>query len=56
MVIDGKLCMETIVEIDNFFRFPVSKNEWEIRKRTRRIQYKLQELNKGAIFGHEEML
>ena len=56
IVVEGRLCMETIIEIDNFFRFPVNKNEWEVRKRTRKIQYRLQELRKGAIFGHEEML
>lgn len=48
--------METIIEINNYYRFPIDKTSWEVRKKTRRIQYKLQELNKGAIFGHEEML
>jgi CRP-like cAMP-binding protein len=48
--------METIIEVDNYYKFPVDKRKWEVRKKTRRIQYKIQELNKGAIFGHEEML
>ena len=48
--------METIIEIDSFFKIPVDRNRWEIRKTTRRIQYKLQELSKGSMFGHEEML
>jgi CRP-like cAMP-binding protein len=56
IVLEGRLTMETIIEIDNFFRFPVSKTEWEVRKRTRRIQYKLQELRRADIFGHEELL
>ena len=52
----GKLTMETIIEIDSFFKIPVGRGRWEIRKTTRRIQYKLQELSKGSMFGHEEML
>ena len=48
--------METIIEIDSFFKIPVDRSRWEIRKTTRRIQYKLQELSKGSMFGHEEML
>ena len=56
IVVEGKLCMETIIEINNYYRFPIDKTSWDLRKKTRRIQYKLQELNKGAIFGHEEML
>ena len=56
VVREGKLTMETIIEIDSFFKIPVDRNRWEIRKTTRRIQYKLQELSKGSMFGHEEML
>ena len=26
IVLEGRLCLETIIEIDNFFRFPVTKN------------------------------
>lgn len=56
VVKEGKLTMETIIEIDSYFKFPVDRQVWEVRKQTRRIQYKLQDLAKGAHFGHEEML
>ena len=52
----GKLIMETIIEIDSYFRYPVEKQTWEVRKTTRQIKYKLQDLWKGSHFGHEEML
>jgi len=41
LVREGKLTMETIIEIESFFKFPVDRHTWEIRKTTRRIQYKL---------------
>ena len=50
------MTMETIIEVESFFKFPVDRQRWEVRKTTRRIQYKLQELSKGSMFGHEEML
>ena len=37
----GKLVMETIIEIDSYFRFPVNNQTWEVRKTTRQIRYKL---------------
>lgn len=37
----GKLIMETILEIDSYFRIPIDKKSWEIRKNTRKICYKL---------------
>jgi len=52
----GKLIMETVMEIDSYFRYPINKQTWEVRKRTRQIQYKMQNLWKGNIFGHEEIL
>lgn len=48
--------METIIETDNYFRYPVDKQTWEIRKTTKQIKYKLQDLCRGNIFGHEEIL
>ena len=52
----GKLIMETIIEIDSYFRCPVNVQTWEIRKTTRTIRYKLQDLWKGSMFGHEEIM
>ena len=48
--------METIIEVESYIKYPIDRNKWEIRKKTRRIQYKLEELSKGSMFGHTEML
>ena len=48
--------METIIEIDSFFRYPIDSRKWEVRKTTRQIRYRLTDLKKGAFFGHEEIL
>ena len=37
LVREGKLTMETIIEVESFFKFPVDRQTWEIRKTTRRI-------------------
>ena len=52
----GKLIMETIIEVDTYFRYPVNKQSWEVRKKTKQIRYKLQQFWKGAFFGHEEII
>lgn len=31
----GKLIMETVIEIDSYFRYPVENQTWEVRKTTR---------------------
>ena len=31
----GKLIMETIIEVDTYFRYPVNKQSWEVRKKTK---------------------
>lgn len=56
VVRSGKLIMETVIEIDNYFRYPIDKKCWEIRKNTRQVLYKLQGLWCGKVFGHEEFL
>lgn len=40
----GKLVMETVLEIDNYFRYPIDTKSWEVRKNTRQVCYKLQSL------------
>ena len=52
----GQLTMETIIEIDSYFRYPIDSRKWEVRKTTRQIRYRLTDLKKGALFGHEEIL
>ena len=44
------------MEIDDVFKAPATHREWSVRTRTRRLTYKLQELTRGDLFGHEEML
>ena len=56
IVLKGQLTMETIIEIDSYFRYPIDSRKWEVRKTTRQIRYKLTNLRKGAFFGHEEIL
>ena len=56
VVRSGKLIMETLIEMDSYFRYPIDLQRWEIRKTTRQIRYKLQDLPKGSVFGHEEII
>lgn len=53
---EGKISIETVIEIESFYRFPIDKKKWELRRTTQRILYKIKEVNKGQIFGHEEIL
>lgn len=47
--------MESVVEIDNTVRYPVGPREWEYKKVTRRLSYRVKELKRGDMFGHEEI-
>eukprot|EP00347_Sterkiella_histriomuscorum_P006891 403351043 len=52
----GSVLVETIIDIDEYNRYPVDIKTWEIVKKTKRIRYKIQELGKAQIFGHNEMI
>lgn len=62
----GKLILETIIDIEDFHKYPVVRSyfvkfvqgnkEWEILKTTKRLLYRMRELREGEIFGHEELL
>ena len=41
VVQEGSVAMETCIEIDRYHRFPISHDEWEVRKVTKRYVYKL---------------
>jgi CRP-like cAMP-binding protein len=56
VVVEGKLVMETCIEIDTYHKFPCGAKEWELKKKTRKIIYKLREITAGDYFGHEEMI
>jgi|LakMenEpi03Aug12_release.lakeMendotaPanAssembly.Ray.scaffolds.fasta_scaffold406433_1 hypothetical protein len=47
--------MHTVIEVDDYFKVPKNSKEWDVRKTTKRIEYKIRELNRGDFFGHEEI-
>jgi len=47
--------MQTVIEVDEYYRIPFGTNEWQVQKTTKQIQYKLRELGRGDMFGHEEI-
>ncbi len=52
---DGKLVMETVFEVDHYYQIPVDKKSWQVRRKTKRFVYKIRELTRGSVFGHEEL-
>ena len=48
---EGAVKIETIIEIDRFYKYPVKLNEWEIRKERLKIEYQLLNVKKGMFFG-----
>ena len=48
--------METVIEIDYFYKIPINKKQWHVRRTTKKLMYKLKDLSKGGMVGHEEML
>jgi CRP-like cAMP-binding protein len=50
------MIVETIIEIDDFRKYPIGNQSWEVMKTTRRLQYRLREIKSGTLFGHEELL
>ncbi|CAI2366556.1 unnamed protein product [Moneuplotes crassus] len=51
----GVLHMESVVEVENTYRYPVGPKKWEYKKITRRLSYRVKELKRGDMFGHEEI-
>lgn len=39
------MIVETTIEIDNYYRIPISKKEWEVRKKTRKFNYRMRNVN-----------
>ena len=52
----GWLVMESILDIDLFYKCPSSYNKWTITKMTRRVKFKVKELKEGDFFGHDEII
>ena len=56
VVVEGKLVLETCIEIDTYNKFPSSAKEWKVTKKTKKYIYKLREVRAGDYFGHEEII
>ncbi|CDW71420.1 UNKNOWN [Stylonychia lemnae] len=52
----GSVVVETVIDIDEYNRYPIDIKTWEIVKKTKRFRYKIQELGKASIFGHNELI
>lgn len=52
----GKLVYETVVEQETNMKFPVQNNSWEVKRKTKTMQYHIRDLKIGDYFGHEEIL
>jgi CRP-like cAMP-binding protein len=50
------MIIETIIEIEDYRKYPIANKSWEVMKTCRRLQYKLREIKSGTLFGHEELL
>lgn len=56
VVVEGKIVLETCIEIDTYNKFPCSAKEWQVIKKTKKYIYKLREVKAGDYFGHEEII
>ena len=56
IVSEGRLVLETIVEQETNMKFPIENNGWEVKRKTKTMQYHIIDLKKGDYFGHEEIL
>ena len=56
VVVEGKLQLETCIEIDTYNKFPSSAKGWKVIRKTRKYIYKLREVKAGDYFGHEEII
>ena len=55
IVKSGFLYMESVVDIEDKYRIPTGPKEWEIKKTTRTVSYRVKEFKQGDMFGHEEI-
>lgn len=39
IVYKGLLTMETCIEVDSFYKIPISTTEWQVNKTTRKVSY-----------------
>ena len=55
IVKSGTVVQETIIEFDDYNRFPASMQEYSVIKKRYKVKYKISELKEGAIFGQDEI-
>jgi len=55
MVQEGIVNLSTVIEMDSYYRAPISRDKWEVTKEVKTVQYKLRNIFKGQCFGHEEI-
>ena len=47
--------MESILDIDLFYKYPSQNKKWMVTQMTRRVKFKVKELQEGDFFGHDEI-
>ena len=43
----GSVQVDTVIEVDEYNRYPIGPQKWEIVKTTKKIRYKVKELGKS---------
>lgn len=56
VIIQGALFMEAEVEVSKRIRYPVGHNKWEVKVTTHLVKYRVRELDKLDMFGHQEII
>lgn len=52
----GILHMESLLDVDLYYKYPQDKNKWMVTQMTKRVKYKVKELKEGDFFGHDEII
>ena len=48
--------MESMLDIDLFYKYPSGPHKWMVTQMTRTVKYKVKELKEGDFFGHDEIV
>ena len=56
IVFKGTLIMESLLDLDLYYKYPKGKNKWMATKMTRRVKSKIKEMHEGEFFGHEDYI
>ena len=47
---------ETLIETERNIKYPIDNQQWQIKRTTKVLKYKIRKLQKSDYFGHEEIL